>query len=186
MELSKEQFLQIIDECLKGQKDTIETDDFTFEFGEGKVIVKEKVKEEEKPECWKPKMNEPFYVVGTGDGTDVERWIWFGDDCDNTFYEMGECFKTKEEAEFEAVRRRFMKAFRDIAHEVNDPEKTVLTYFPVWGGTKVEMLDTYGFIFPGADTVGFTSEEAYHKAMKMVDQGLLRKYYFGLPEQYWT
>ena len=185
MELSKEQFLQIIDECLKGQKDTIETDDFTFEFGEGKVTVKEKVKENEKPKRWKPEMNEYFYVVGTADGGAVAKWVWLNYDSDNFQYKTGNCFKTKEEAEFEMARRKFMKTFRDIAYEVNEP-KTILTYFPVWGGTKVEMLDTYGFMFPGADTVGFTSEEAYHKAMKMVDQGELRKYYFGLPEDYWT
>lgn len=185
MELSKEQFLQIIDECLKGQKDTIETDNFTFEFGENKVTVKEKVKEEEKPKRWKPEMNEHFYVVGTGDGGGVAKWVWLNYDADNFQYEIGNCFKTKEEAEFEAARRKFMKTFRDIAYEVNDPKKTVLIYFPVWGGTKVEMLDTYGFMFPCADAVGFTSVEAYHKAMEMVDQGELRKYYFGLPEEYW-
>lgn len=185
MELSKEQFLQIIDECLKGRKDTIETDDFTFEFGESKVTVKEKVKEE-KPKRWKPELDESFYVVGTADCEGVEKWVWLDYSVDNFQYETGNCFKTKEEAEFEVARRKFMKTFKDIAYKVNDPEKTVLTYFPVWGGTKVEMLDTYGFMFPGADTVGFTSEEAYHKAMEMIDQGELHKYYFGLPEQYWT
>lgn len=184
MELSKEQFLQVIDEILKDRKDMIETDDFTFEFGEGKVIVKEKVKENEKPKCWKPEMNESFYVVGTEDGEAVEKWIWLNYDSDNFQYETGNCFKTKEEAEFEAARCKFMKTFRDIAYEVNEPN-TVLTYFPVWGGTEVEMLDTYDHAFPGIGTVGFTSEEAYYKAMKMVDQGELRKYYFGLPEDYW-
>lgn len=183
MELSKEQFLQIIDECLKRQKDTIETNDFTFEFGEGKVIVKEKVKEE-KPKCWKPKMNEHFYVVGGGDGEIVEKWIWMNFDCDKALYEMGECFKTKEEAEFEAARRKFMKTFRDIAYEVNKPN-TVLSYFPVWSGTDVEMIDTYGNSYLGVGTVGFTSEEAYYDAMEKVNQGELRKYYFGLPEEYW-
>lgn len=185
MELSKEQFLQIIDECLKGQKDTIETEDFTFEFGEGKVIVKEKVKENEKPEHWKPKMEESFYVVGTGDGEIVEKWMWLDYISDNFQYEMGNCFKTKEEAEFEAARRKFMKTFKDIAYEVNDPN-TALTCFPVWAGTEVKMFYTYGHVFPGVGTVGFTSEKAYHKAMEKVDQGELRKYYFGLPEDYWT
>lgn len=184
MELSKEQFLQIIDEILKDRKDTIETEDFTFEFGEDKVIVKEKVKEE-KPKRWKPEMEESFYAVGPTDGGTAERWVWLDYDSDNFQYETGNCFKTKEEAEFEAARRKFMKTFRDIAYEVNEPN-IVLSYFPVWGGERVEMLDTYGHAYPGVGTVGFTSEEAYYKAMERVNQGELRKYYFGLPEDYWT
>lgn len=183
MELSKEQFLQIIDEIFKDRKDTIETEDFTFEFGEGKVTVKEKVKGE-KPKRWKPQMNETFYVVGTTEGGTVEKWEWLNYPVDNFQYEIGNCFKTKEEAEFEAARRKFMKTFRDIAYEVNEPN-TELRYFPVWSGSEVEMLNTYDRAFPGVGTIGFTNEEAYHKAMEMIRQGELRKYYFGLPEDYW-
>lgn len=184
MELSKEQFLQIIDGILKEQKDTIETDDFTFEFGEGKVVVKEKVKEEKKPERWKPEMNEHFYVVGTGDGGTVENWIWMNFDCDKALYEMGECFKTKEEAEFETARRKFMKTFKDIAYEVNEPKRLV-RYFPVWNGDEVSYIENFEPCWFGNGVVGFTSEEAFEKAMEKIDQGELRKYYFGLPEDYW-
>lgn len=180
MELSKEQFLQIIDECLKGQKDTIETDDFTFEFGEGKITVKEKVKEE-KPKRWKPEMNEHFYIVGVGDDEIVEKWIWMNFDCDKALYEMGECFKTKEEAEFEAARRKFMKTFRDIAYEVNEP-KEMLTHYPVWTGLEVTMIESSDPCWYGGETVGFTSKEAFYKAMEKVDQSELRKYYFGYKE----
>jgi hypothetical protein len=182
MELSREQLLQIIDKCLSGQKDTIETDDFTFEIGEGKVKVKEK--ENEKPKRWKPEMNEHFYVVGIGDGTEVEHWIWKNFDCDYALYEMGECFKTKEEAEFEVARRKFMKTFRDIAYEVNDPNR-LLNYVPVWNGEYVDLFYSAGSFYFGDSVVSFTSEEAFHKAMKMVDQGELYKYYFGLPKDHW-
>lgn len=181
MELSKEQFLQIIDECLKGQKDTIETDDFTFEFGEGKVTVKEKVKEEEKPKRWKPEVDESFYVVGTSDCEGVEKWIWLDYSVDNFQYETGNCFKTKEEAEFEVARRKFMKTFRDIAYEVNEPKRLV-RYFPVWNGDEVSYIENFEPCWFGSGVVGFTSEEAFEKAMEKVDQEELRKYYFGLPE----
>lgn len=180
MELSREQLLQIIDNCLNGQKDTIETDDFTFEIGEGKVKVKEKVKEE-KSKYWKPEINDYFYIVGTSDGETAEKWVWFNCDCDNTLYEMGECFKTREKAEFEAARRKFMKTFRDIAYKVNDPNG-LKNYVPIWNGVYVDSFNSADLFDFGTSVVSFTSKEAFHKAMKMVDQEELYKYYFGSPK----
>ena len=49
---------------------------------------------------WKPiKNTRYFYISITGGIAIVDDYTWMDDDIDRNFYEIGNCFKTKEEAE---------------------------------------------------------------------------------------
>lgn len=49
---------------------------------------------------WKPeKYNRYFYIVISGSATKINNCLWEDDKVDKNMYELGNCFKTKEEAE---------------------------------------------------------------------------------------
>lgn len=58
-----------------------------FDFKTKKVIKRR----------WKPKANEKYWVVIPG--VDVRSFTWNGDSSDNSWFNFGNCFRTKEEAE---------------------------------------------------------------------------------------
>ena len=45
---------------------------------------------------WKPSIDESYYHVCS---EYIDRYVWRGDDIDTTFYKIGNCYKTHEEAE---------------------------------------------------------------------------------------
>lgn len=47
---------------------------------------------------WKPKVGEKYYIVGTIT-CGVNYYIWDDEETDRGFYKIGNCFKTREEAE---------------------------------------------------------------------------------------
>lgn len=51
-----------------------------------------------KRNVWKPEGNEKYFFV-SGCGV-INSCKWINDTTDNGYYEIGNCFKTKEEAEF--------------------------------------------------------------------------------------
>lgn len=58
------------------------------------------IKEKERNGKWKPKYNETYYfVMGCGD---TSICSWQNQSSDKAVYDLNNCFKTKEEAEFRA------------------------------------------------------------------------------------
>ena len=49
---------------------------------------------------WQPKRNDSYFNILISRGTaDISRYLWDDDELDTNLYKMGNCFKTKEEAE---------------------------------------------------------------------------------------
>ena len=63
--------------------------DALFNLITGEWIIKKKP--------WKPKNNEVYYYVNASGTVDCEEWLSFCEDI--TWYKLGNCYRTKEEAE---------------------------------------------------------------------------------------
>ena len=57
---------------------------------------------------WKPKFGKKYFVVNTLGC--VDHCIWTNGTVDNGFYDLGNCFPTREEAE--AMAKKFKKLFK--------------------------------------------------------------------------
>ena len=57
---------------------------------------------------WKPKFGEKYFVVNTLGG--IDHCIWTDGTVDNGYYDLGNCYSTREEAE--AMAEKFKKLFK--------------------------------------------------------------------------
>lgn len=138
------------------------------ELAELKKLEKEKVMQ------YNPKIGDEYWFVNTVGGTSLAEWEH--DDFDKDVYEIGNTYRTKEEAEFvvekirtEAELRRFSKPFENggsnyyILSDMNDNALTI---------------SNMGF-YRCQGTIYFESEEKAEEAIRMVGEKRIEKYIFG-------
>lgn len=138
------------------------------ELAELKKLEKEGVKQ------FKPTIGDEYWFIN-GDGR-VDSFDWGWDVFDEGAYEIGNTFRTKEEAEFvvEKIRtetelRRFSKPFERgesnyyISSDEYDNDLTI---------------SSLGF-YRCQGTIYFESEEKAEEAIRMVGEKRIKKYIFG-------
>jgi hypothetical protein len=59
---------------------------------------------------WKPKKGECYFAILLRQVPEIAHYGWTGERIDTNFYEMGNCFKTEEEAiaKFEEIKKLFL------------------------------------------------------------------------------
>lgn len=137
-----------------------------------------------KSKMWKPKCGELFfYISGRGD---IFSSIWINSYICSEYYSIGNCFKTKEEAEFALEKVRVETELRRFAEENNEyeidwkdkkQEKWFISY-----NCKEEIINpicAYDFCICN---IYFTSEEIAKQAVGYVGEERLKKYYFGIED----
>lgn len=137
-----------------------------------------------KRRAWKPENNETyFYISGCGV---ISSYKWINDTTDNGYYEIGNCFKTKEKTEFALEKVKVETELRRFAEENNEyeidwkdkkQEKWVIFY-----NCKEEIINpmyVYDFCICN---ICFTSEEIARQAIKSIGEERLKKYYFGIED----
>ena len=134
----------------------------------------DKLKAEKENEPWKPKDGERYWFVSHSGGE--ESTIWDGVPVDVRMYELGNVFKTKEEAEFraeqlkvEAELRRFTRPF--VVNQGN--------FMLRYDHDRNEIL-IEDFAFIQFSNIYFTSKEIAQKAIDTVGEERIKKYYFGV------
>ena len=138
------------------------------ELAELKKLEKEKVKQ------FNPKIGDEYWFVNTVGGTSLAEWEH--DDFDKDVYDIGNTYRTKEEAEFvvEKIRtetelRKFSKPFEwggNNYHILSDMNDSSLT------------IGNMGF-YRSQGTIYFESEEKAEEAIRMVGEKRIEKYIFG-------
>lgn len=140
----------------------------------------------EKSKVWKPKEREPYYYVGNG-GIVLE-------DC-NTNHEidegrinLGNCFKTKEEAEHMVEKLKVINELKNFALENNGAEidwknlkqmKWTITYQHI---SKESALNDWRNTQFSSSNIYFTSQEIAQKAIETIGVDRIKKYYFDVED----
>ena len=127
---------------------------------------------------WKPKKNEEYYHIYPNGKIDR---FFFDSGYDANVCTQGNCFKTKEEAEFEVERRKVIAELSDYAEGDE----------AVWDGTTGHWQIYYSFLFnrlsynicfTRTETLYFPSREAAEAAVKAVGEDRVKKYYLRIKE----
>lgn len=132
---------------------------------------------------WRPEYDDRYFIIAE-DGKISTRWDRNKKLTDDTIA-MGNCFKTQEEAEFEAECRRVETKLRQFAMENNedidwsDNEST--KWFITYDHTNNCVDVDYYHILQSAD-VYFSSRTFAEKAIKEIGEENLKKYYFRIKE----
>ena len=131
---------------------------------------------------WRAKNNEIYYFINYCN--QIESWSESNHNADEALFEVGNYFKTAEEAEFELNKRLIYQELKDYALEHNEMSfdwtdnhiKWVVYY-----NAELECLKCdYCYSHYDIGQVYFSSEEIAQKAISVIGEARIKKYLFGV------
>lgn len=134
---------------------------------------------------WKPKYDDPYYYI-TGYG-EINLDYCANDGIYDMLFNLRNCFKTREEAEFELERRKIIAELHNYADEHNttdiDWNNNEQEKHFIYCCCSLKMLNT-AFVYRVERVAGneiyFTSQEIAESAIKHVGKNRILKYVFGI------
>ena len=143
-----------------------------------KIIEIEKKIKEQKNRRWKPKIAEEWYYIGIA-GQVMTNNMW-GGEYEESMYNLGNYFRTREEAKFIAEKLKIITKLKEFA-ETEDA---------VWGGSKAHYYIVWNCIeceinicstcMIKQNEIYFASKDDAIKAVSAVGKDRIRKYYLGM------
>lgn len=134
-----------------------------------------------KNKVWKPESDEMYYY-SCSDGF-IKEATWDNINVDKNRYAIGNCFKTREEAEFALERQKVITELKRFALEHNEKEIDWSDGKPKW--LIYSNSNHVGFKYVNLlkeNNIYFTSKEIAKAAIKEIGEERLRKYYFEVKE----
>ena len=138
-----------------------------------------------KNKVWKPEENETYYYICSY--CNIEKDTYYDINIKNNIhknrYAIGNCFKTKEEAEFALERQKVITELKRFALEHNDKEIDWSDGKPKW--LIYSNRNHVGFKYVNLlkeNNIYFTSEKITQAAIKEIGEERLKKYYFEVKE----
>lgn len=131
---------------------------------------------------WKPDVEEEFYTL-FGDGS-IYKLTWLNIADRVKRYEIGNCFKTEEEAKFALEKLKVITELKRFAIEHNEGEidwndnkqyKYILCFDHDENCVNIDMLTWVQYQHAH---IYFTSREIAEQAIKKIGKERLKKYYF--------
>ena len=110
---------------------------------------------------------------------------------DNARINIGNCFKTREDAEFEVERLKILHKMREIAGDIGIKKEDIKTSH-LWCGLTYSSTDrikpyficstTYSEHFIKSSEIVFPKASSAQKAISEIGEDTLKKYYFRIVE----
>lgn len=152
------------------------------EIAECEEKLKSLREELDKPEYggkrWKPRCGEQYYCLNcTGAVSDTT----FNSTCDSDVWAHGNCFKTGEEAEFEAERRKVIAELSDFAEGDDAIWDGNIGHWQIYYSFLFNRL-SYDICFTRTESLYFPSKKAAAAAVKAVGEERVKKYYLRIME----
>lgn len=140
--------------------------------------IEEKIEEQKK--TWKPEDGDQIYCLKeTGE---AQPAFYVDYDEDQKTYEQGNAFETKELAEFEAARRKYLAMYERMSTEAGELSNE-------WDGNNFHYAAFYdngirvgGFTKTRDMNIHFPSEETCRKAIESIGEGNFIKYILRIGE----
>ena len=136
-----------------------------------------------KSKVYVPEYGEKYWYIAS-DGQISIHVIWYNTPTDNNSLMVGNCFKTREEAEFEVERLKVIKELKDYALKHNESEidwKNKEKWYIYYDYSCSAFFSAWTYKM-GLNTVYFTSSEIADNAIKSIGKNRLKKYYFEIEE----
>lgn len=132
---------------------------------------------------WKPEKKEYYYYVDSCNCVDRDNWD--GIDVDEGRLNIGNVFKTEQEAYFVAVRQKVKAELQRYALEHNDPEKESWNnanchYSIVFDHMTNNLSIIQGYYLEEESTTHFTSKEIAREAITTIGRKRIAKYLFNV------
>ena len=140
-------------------------------------------KEKEKNKIWKPKEGEAYYVILTRGFIDYTIYDSDNRD-DNERLSFGNCFKTREEAEHMLEKIKIINKLKELSNfnfgdDINEIKYSI--GYDVNTKKVCSNMNRFTRIMPFE--VYFASNEDCQKAIEIIGEENLKKYYFDIVEE---
>lgn len=164
-------------------------DKFFFTSNENALAEDWEVFEEEKKKYWKPKKDEKYYFISTlTSNVSVDKSI--EDEFDESRINLGNCFRTEEEAVHMIKKLNIIHELQKFAYENNEGE--IEGGNKCWGNKcyylcydhlvgKIEISENIFFQFMPFN-IYFTSRKIALMAIETIGADRIKKYYFDVEE----
>ena len=159
------------------EKKLTELEDLHAELKAQIAELKERGERKPKPPHprWKPAFPEKYYSIFHNGLPVLENWSGYSND--EREYEIGNIFRTRTEAEFEAERLKVLAEMREWAGDYNDGYSLVYDV----GKERVCYVPASERLVYGE--MRFTTEEDAEGCIEAVGVDRIKKYYFMIPEE---
>lgn len=142
------------------------------------------VKIEEKQKKWKPAVGEKYYYINSVEK--INCYDFIDDEFDNDCVNFGNCFKTKEEAEFALYKIKYTQMFKQYVEEHSEPidwensgqEKWFIYYN--FNNCCISYCDDDVWKIQGV--IYASSQEILQDAIAYVGRENVKKYVLGVAE----
>lgn len=132
----------------------------------------------------KPENNEKYSFI-SGCGV-INSCRWINDSTDNGYYEIGNYFKTKEEAEFGLEKLKIEAELRRFAEENNeyeiDWENRNQNKWFIYYDCVMKNIDIVYDTILRTHCIYFSSKEITKQAIDYIGEERLKKYYLGIED----
>lgn len=179
-----EMFEQKEDNKMENQNITVNMENLSNEERTTLLSLIEKASKP-KNKVWKPEENETYYYICSY--CNIEKDTYYDINIKNNIhknrYAIGNCFKTKEEAEFAFERQKVITELKRFALEHNEKEIDWSDGKPKW--LIYSNRNHVGFKYVNLlkeNNIYFTSEKITQAAIKEIGEERLKKYYFEVKE----
>ena len=133
---------------------------------------------------WKPEKEEIYYYIKSNGGVTYTNWVdWT---VDETRYALGDCFHTREEAEFAVEKLKVAAELKRFAEEHNEGKidwkhNNANKYYAYYShnSAKIYIEFAYSNHLPG---IYFASREIVEQAIEAIGADRLKKYYFEVED----
>lgn len=133
---------------------------------------------------FKPKKNDEYYIITNKASIDDD--VWLDNAVDNARYDIGNCFETAEEAEFEIEKGKVTAELKRFAIEHNEPidwndpaacKYTICSDMLI--EHNIEFASTGRF---KRNDIYFSSKELARQAVAEVGEDRVKKYYLEVED----
>ena len=134
-----------------------------------------------KGKVWKPEIGERYYHIRCDAWNMINSYNWNDDSYDKRYYEIGNCFKTKEEAEFALEKQKVFTELKRFALENNEREldwNNEYHKYYLFYNYKTGKVDVAYDISWKTSLVYFLSEVIAKQTIEKIGEDRLKKYYF--------
>lgn len=131
----------------------------------------------QKNNMWKPGIKDKYWYIDPDGDITSHVHTEYNDD---QFLEIGNYFRTREEAEFAVERLKVIQQLKELANGFkpdfhSEKDQISIKYNPRWGVIPAIVNDIYILIY-------FETREAAKKAIVQIGEERLKKYYFCIED----
>lgn len=137
---------------------------------------------EEKKEAsngrWEPENNKLYWFI---DGSGIISSVpWYDDEADQKVYAIGNCFRTKEDAEFALERLKVIAQLKEYAEPEDVQWDLEKIHHTIIYENKSQKIEAGISCFYKHSELTFASKEDALAAVKAVGEVRVKKYYLGV------